>query len=106
MPTLIVTPIDYSAAGSYVLRRRVLKASKKINDAIEQEDGMATIEAALEIEDVLLDRVKVKGKGTVEKALAEISANDFDSLLGALLESPVPTENGSSSKNGEPEPEK
>lgn len=107
MTKLIVTPIDYSAPGSYILRRRVLRAGKMINDAFAKDppDGMAAIDAAVQIDDIVLDRVRTGDGSPLEDALDEISADDFDALLGALLTAVVPTKSASSSKSGEPEQE-
>ncbi len=94
---LHVRPIDFGEAGSYMLRRRVLRASKAINEALEADDGMGAIDAAIQIEDVVLERCYTENGTPVEDVLAEISANDFDALLAALMEqTPVDPTNESS----------
>jgi len=93
MTKLIVIPIDPAARGSYRQRSKLLRAAQKMASG----DGATQVQGYLELEDAALDRLKTDDGTPVEDVLDSMSADDFDALMEALLESPVPTTSGNSS---------
>lgn len=103
---LHVRPLDYDELGSYAVRRRILKGSQAIGEAIEADDGMAAIDAAIALEDVVRDRCYTDNGTDIGEVLDIITANEFDALLKILSEgSPVDPTNADSSPSGENEPD-
>ena len=99
MTKLIVKPIDTAARGSYKQRKRLLRAAKKLAAGTEAGDGLMKFEAYEEIEALAIDRLQTDDGTSVEEALDDLSADDFDALLEALLSSPVPTRSADSSED-------
>jgi len=93
MTKLIVTPIDPAAPGSWRKRSQLLRAAQKM----ASEDGAEQVEGYLLLEDAAMDRLKTDDGTPVADVLDQLSADDFDELVEALLESPVPTESGEAS---------
>jgi len=91
MTKLIVTPIDMGAPGSY-------RARKVLLDAVAAMSGSEAPEIAKayqSIEATLLSRVSTDNGTSVEEALDECSADDFDRLIAGLLNvETVPNPNG------------
>lgn len=108
MTRLLVTPIDPAAPGSYRKRRRMLQAGREAQNATSRIEAMQAqikadpaladafademnakinevMDVQLRMEDLILQDVKTDDGSPVEAALDEISANDFDRLLKALL---------------------
>lgn len=95
MTNIIIKPIDFDEPGSYLKRRRILQAMDKLANASDSEKGgIAAISAYLELDDLIREHMKGTDDGTpLEEAIAMLTVNDFDQLLGGLLGgSPVPTE--------------
>ena len=93
MTTLIVKPIDPAAPGSWRQRSKLLRAAQKM----ASEDGAEQVEGYLLLEDAAMDRLETDNGTPVQDVLDQLSADDFDKLVEALLESPVPTMSGNSS---------
>ena len=85
MTKLIVTPIDMAAPGSYAQRKRLIRAIAKLQDAQEKQrvadlaDGLDTLEA------LVTAHLETDDGTPVGEALEQLSANEFDNLLGALV---------------------
>lgn len=97
MTKLIVTPIDPAAKGSYRERKKLLRAAKQMATAAESNDAIGQFEAYEALEDVVLGRLRTDNGTPVEDVLDDLSADDFDALVEALLESPVPTQSAEAS---------
>lgn len=80
MTTLIVTPLDPDAPGSYRQRSAIMRAL-----AAAQEGGSAMIAAYVQVEDLVISRLHTDDGTPVENALEQVSANEFDDLLKGLL---------------------
>lgn len=90
MTTLIVTPIDMAAAGSFRQRSRLMRAIAMMRD---NDDATTMAAAYIAVEDIALERLETDDGTPVEDALDQLSADDFDALLQAITgENAVPTE--------------
>lgn len=92
-----VTPFDWSASGSYQLRKRWYKALSKLHssDSAEQAGALVTLEEMLE------SQIVIEGDTPLSQILDEISAADFDALIAAAGSGePVPLARPPSSKPG------
>jgi hypothetical protein len=89
MTKLIVTPIDMSAKGSWALRKRLFGAFTAMKDAEAGQNGIEIMAAYTTIEDMILDRLETDDGMPVADALDEISAEQFDQLIGGLLGTPT-----------------
>jgi len=101
MTKIIVNPIDFSKPGSYRKRRIVFAAMHAVAAAADSAGrdekktaaaGLAAIEAFLELDDILVEQLETDDGSDLQAALDELSADQFDDLLGGVLGSPVPTE--------------
>ena len=89
MTTLIITPIDMSAPGSFRQRSRLMRAIAMMRDT---KDGAATAAAYIAVEDLTLERIRTDDGTPVEEILDRLSADEFDTLLQSIAgESAVPT---------------
>lgn len=86
---LIVTPIDMAAKGSWQLRKRLFGAIAAMQVAEGLQQGMKVMEAYGRIEALILDRLETDDGSPVADALDEISAEQFDQLIGGLLGTPT-----------------
>jgi hypothetical protein len=85
MTKLTVTPIDMAAKGSYRERQRVWKLYSAIQDAQKTID-IGALAAAFDDLETLVARHAVTDDGTpISDALDDLSAEEFDALMGALL---------------------
>ena len=87
MTKLLVKPIDPAAKGSWRQRSKLLRAATKM----ASEDGAEQVQGYLELEDAAFDRLETDNGTPVSEALDQLSADQFDELVEALLETPVPT---------------
>lgn len=81
LTTLIVTPMDMEAPGSYRQRRALLQAGA----AQESKDGAVRARAVMAVEDVVLAHLSTDDGTPVEEALDRLSAAEFDALIPMLL---------------------
>ncbi len=89
MTTLIISPIDMSAPGSFRQRSRLMRAIALMRD---NKDGAATAAAYVAVEDLVLERIRSDDGTPVGDALDQLSAQQFDTLLQSIAgESAVPT---------------
>ena len=59
----------------------------------DKADGAAIAAAYINVEDLVLERIETDDGTPVEEVLDQLSADEFDQLLGAVAgESAVPTE--------------
>jgi hypothetical protein len=93
MTNLIVKPIDPAAPGSWRQRSKLLRAATKM----ASEQGEEQVQGYIDLEDAALDRLATDDGTPVSDALDQLSADQFDELVEALLETPVPTQSGNSS---------
>ncbi len=85
MTKLTITPIDMAAKGSYRERQRVWKLYSAIQTA-QKEVDIGALDAAFAGLEELVARHAVTDDGTsISEALDELSAEEFDALMGALL---------------------
>ena len=89
MTKLIVTPIDMAAPGSFKLRKRLFGAFTAMKEAESSTNGIAVMAAYTTIEDMILDRLETDDGTPVADALDEISAEQFDTMIGGLLGTPT-----------------
>lgn len=85
MTKIIVTPIDMSAPGSYRARKELLKAYAALQDAQKDTDIGKMMQAFDALEALIRDHAETDDGSTVAEALEMASAEDFDTLVGALL---------------------
>jgi hypothetical protein len=85
MTKLIVTPIDMSAPGSYRARKELLKAYAALQDAQKTTDIGPMLEAFDRLEKLVCEHAETDDGCTIAEALEQASAEDFDTLVGALL---------------------
>ncbi len=95
MTKLIVTPLDFDPdqPGSF----RDMSLIARMQTAVEQGDNAGLARAWVAAEDLVLRYVRTDDGSLVRPLLDELSINQFSELLGALLQSPVPTESDDSS---------
>ena len=85
MTKLIVTPIDMAAAGSYAQRKRLIRALARLQDAQEKQRAMEMVGAFEDLEWLVTAHLETDDGTPVPDALEELSANDFDQMVGALV---------------------
>lgn len=85
MTQLIVTPIDMSAPGSFVQRKKLLQAAHALQEAQKTGDIDAMLRGYELIEGLVREHLETDDGTSVEDALEMCSANDFDALIGALV---------------------
>lgn len=94
MTTLIVTPIDWSAPGSFRKRSKLMRAIAMLRGTPNIETSAA---AYVSVEDLVVERLETDDGTPVEDALDQLSADQFDELLQSIAgENAVPTESGES----------
>lgn len=97
MTKLIVTPIDMAAKGSYGERKRLLRAIRDLNVAKDTNDIGALVDAYDTFEALVTQHLETDDGTPVGEALEQASAEEFDQLLGALLQrETVPNSNSAS----------
>lgn len=96
---LVVKPLDMGAEGSYAARNELIEAFCALEGAQESNRWRDWRAVQQRIRELLQPHLRVEGEGTVEEALTQVSANQFDQLFRALIggES-VPPANGGSSE--------
>jgi hypothetical protein len=102
MTKLIVTPIDLSAPGSFKARRDFMNLARQLEELkkSEQEGKWQAILATYDsLESFLLPRLRTDDDVSVEDVLSQISADEFDELIGKVSfgDEAVPPESASSS---------
>ncbi len=85
MTHLIVTPIDMSAPGSYLQRKRLLQAAATLQDAQTSNRPSDMLRGYELIESLVCEHLETDDGTSIEDALAQCSANDFDALIAALV---------------------
>ena len=85
MTKLIVTPIDMSAAGSYVQRKRLIRALAHLQDAQEKQRAVEMVGAFDDLEALVTAHLETDDGTPVGEALEQLSANEFDQMVGALV---------------------
>lgn len=85
MTKIIVTPIDMSAPGSYRARKELLRAYAALQDAQKDTDINKMMVAFDALEALVCEHAETDDGSTIAQALEEASAEDFDTLVGALL---------------------
>jgi len=94
MTKLIVTPIDPKAKGSYRQRSELLQLVARMQEAQRGQDGIGALALMTEMEAFVLKHLTTDDGSPVEPLLDELSADDFDALLGGILGEPtVPNSN-------------
>lgn len=98
MATLIVTPFDPKAKGSFRQRTTMFEAYQQMGIAKKTNKVFDYAASQLALERATIERLKTDDGTPVEDVLAELSADEFDELVSALLmevkEPAVPPENG------------
>ena len=85
MTKLIVTPIDMSAAGSYVQRKRLVRTIARLQGAQEKQRAAEMVGAFDDLEALVTAHLETDDGTPVADALEQLSANDFDQMVGALV---------------------
>ncbi len=88
MTKLFVHPIDPDAPGSYRDRAKLFAIVAKLDEAKQTIEPAATAAAFRMIEEAILPRLATDDGTPVSEALDQLSARDFDALLGGLMGSP------------------
>jgi hypothetical protein len=88
---LHVRPLDMSEPGSYKARSTLQRAVFAMQDAQAKDDTLGVLRAKLDLDELVVSRCYMADGSSVEEALAEISADDFDGLLAALLGGGAPS---------------
>jgi hypothetical protein len=84
MPTLIVTPINPAAPGSYRERKRLRRLAARISEAQAANDVGTVMRLWEDADDMLIARLKTDDGSPVEDVLDLLSADDFDRLFQAM----------------------
>lgn len=102
MTKLIVTSIDMSQPGSHWERLELMEIMEQVKKASPDDFISVTVQAYRQLEKLIRPRVHTDDDTPIEEAWRQISANDFDNLVGAILgrEPTVPPANASSSSAG------
>ena len=85
MTKLIVAPIDMAAAGSYAQRKRLVRAIAHLQDAQEKQRAVEMVGAFDDLEALVTAHLETDDGTPVADALEQLSANDFDQMVGALV---------------------
>lgn len=88
MTKLIVTPIDPSAPGSYRQRSALLRLIARLQTADKEQDGAAALTLMAEVEEMVLKHLETDDGSPLEPLLDDLSADQFDLLLGGILGAP------------------
>lgn len=101
MTTLIVTPINLGAPGSYRERKKFMRLLKRLRDMQAERDANAVLDILDEADTLVRGHLRTDDGTLVEDALDRLSANDFDQLLSALaFEGGVGEASGAPSADG------
>lgn len=85
MTSLILAPFDPAAPGSHAIRMRMLDLVDAYATAQEKSDVYALARVARQINAAVLPRLRTDDGTPVEAALADISADEYDLLVGGLF---------------------
>ena len=85
MTKLIVTPIDMAAPGSYAQRKRLVRTIARLQDAQENKRAREMVGAFDDLEALIIAHLETDDGTPVTDALEQLSANDFDQMVGALV---------------------
>lgn len=85
MTKLIVTPIDMAAPGSYAERKKLLRAAAQIQQAQKSNSIADMVDALDALEALIKPHLQTDDGSPVAEALEQLSANEFDNLIGALV---------------------
>ena len=83
MPKIIVSAYDWSKPGSFRVRQRLMRAGARIAAAKQTEDPLEAFSAYEAVEDLILPRLRTDDGSSLDAALDELSADDFDALIKA-----------------------
>ena len=89
MTKLIVRPIDATMPGSYRERQAFFKVLRAFQAAKRGDDEFTSLDAFDAMEQFLLKRIATDDETPVEDVLNQLSANEFDTLIGSIYEAPV-----------------
>ena len=96
MTKLIVTPIDMGAPGSFKARKRLLRALSTFSRASADGETNALIDALDTLEVLVCEYLETDDGTSVADALEMCSADDFDALVGGLINGQETIPNASS----------
>ena len=102
MTKLLVEPIDPTKPGSYRARKQFMGLARRLDAIRQRGDGEVTdwhevVDAFDAMEALLLPRLSTDDGTTVEAALDQLSAEEFDGLLSwVTFGAEVPPESASS----------
>ena len=85
MTTLIITPIDMRAPGSFSKRKRILRAYADMQEGVKSNDIVALVAAYEKIEKLVVDNLSTDDGTSVADALELASAAQFDAFIQGLL---------------------
>ena len=85
MTQLIVTPIDLTAPGSFLQRKRLLRAVAALQEAQKAGDVAGVLDGYEQLESLVREHLETDDGTPVEEALEQCSAADFDKLANALM---------------------
>lgn len=100
MTKLIVTPIDPTQPGSYKARKQYMETFRKLRRLRSDGNNVdEVIEAYDAVESLLLPRLRTDNGVSVEDALNQLSADEFDQLLEGVTFGSVPPVSANSSSS-------
>lgn len=85
MINLYVKPLDMAAEGSFQQRSDMIDAFCALEEATESGKWRDWRAAQQKVLELVRPHLRVEGEGTVDEALAKLSANKFDELFRALI---------------------
>ena len=85
MTTLIITPIDMRAPGSFSKRKRILRAYADMQEGMTKGDVVALVSAYERIEEMVTANLKTDDGTPVSEALEAASAEQYDLFMRGLL---------------------
>ena len=97
MTKLTVTPIDLDEPGSHDERLRMMEMYADYEEAREKGDLRASLRFYRRLETMLIYHLETDDGAEPAEALKDVSANQFDALVAALLRADaVPPGSGTS----------
>jgi hypothetical protein len=99
---IVVTPLDKSAPGSMRLQQRLKRLLLRAQQSQAREDLVGLLEADSDLEDYVLSRMATTDGTDLEVALDEISADDWEQLVKAVITGQVDTGGVDPLTNGSP----
>jgi hypothetical protein len=84
MTKLFVRPLDQNARGSYKERSRIFKVIGRLQNAQQSQSISEVASSFEELEALLLPRLRTDDGTDVSAILNDMSAAEFDALLGGL----------------------